>query len=102
MNVKILSKNNCFVAYLEGELDEHSANSVRNKLDISIEMARVDSFVFDMGGVTFMDSTGIGVILGRYKKLKSKNIELYIANPTKNIDKILNMAGIYTIIKKIS
>ena len=55
-----------------------------------------------MSCLEFMDSTGIGVLLGRYKLLRSKQKESYIYNPSPVIEKIINMSGIYEIMPKIS
>lgn len=101
MNLKILSKADAVVAVFDGELDEASSMAVKKKLDMAIEMMRVQNFIFDFEQLTFMDSTGIGVLLGRYKKLKQKAVQIFISNPNSSVDKILNMAGVYTIIKKI-
>ena len=87
---------------MAGELDEYSAVEVRKKLDWAIDLAVVQNFIFDFSGVTFMDSTGIGVLLGRYKKLKAKGMYVHITGANGHIDKILNTAGIYTIINKIA
>ena len=75
---------------------------MRKKLDWAIDLAVVQNFIFDFSGVTFMDSTGIGVLLGRYKKLKAKGMYVHITGASGHIDKILNTAGIYTIINKIA
>ncbi|MEG1609492.1 MAG: anti-sigma factor antagonist [Clostridia bacterium] len=101
MNLKILSKADAIVAVFEGELDESTSMAVKKKLDTAIEMMRVQNFIFDFEQLTFMDSTGIGVLLGRYKKLKQKSIQIFISSPNNCVDKILNMAGVYSIIKKI-
>ena len=62
--------------YLEGEFDECYGALAKKKLDELIDNnANAPSVVFNMKGVTFMDSTGIGVLLGRYKKLKKKSKE---------------------------
>lgn len=102
MQITIVNNPNTLAAYFEGELDEHTAAEARSKLDVAIELTNVRNFVFDFGGLTFMDSTGIGVLLGRYKRLRAKNMNIFISNPPPYIDKILNMAGIYTIMQKIS
>ena len=59
-------------------------------------------FIMDFSEVTFMDSTGIGVLIGRYKKLKTKNKPVYIMNPNNHIEKIFKMSGLYEIMPKIS
>ncbi len=83
-----------------GELDDHSAASVRQKLDGVTESNNFDAVVFDMSKLTFMDSTGIGVLIGRYKKLKDRH-KLYIKNPSKNVDMIFQISGLYSIMPKI-
>jgi stage II sporulation protein AA (anti-sigma F factor antagonist) len=87
---------------LNGELDEHSALFVRNKLDELIDSADVRKLIIELSGLNFMDSTGIGVLLGRYKKLSNLGIPILIANPNKSVDKILTLSGIYKIMPKIA
>lgn len=86
---------------LSGELDESSAVYIRNKLDGLFDCNTFGKVVIEMSELKFMDSTGIGVLLGRYKKLKARGIPIYIANPIKSIDKILNLSGIYGIMPKV-
>ncbi len=86
---------------LSGELDEHSALSVRKTLDKLIDDFRFGIFLIDFAGVTFMDSTGIGVLLGRYKRLKAIGAEFAITNTSKQVDKIFEASGLYGIITKI-
>ena len=88
--------------YLSGELDEHAASSVRRLADDTIdERSFVDLVVFDLSNVGFMDSTGIGFLIGRYKKFQRYGVPVYVTNPTQATDKILSVSGVYTIIPKI-
>ena len=87
---------------LSGELDEHSSIYTRQTLDKLIEDAEVKRVVIDMSELSFMDSTGVGVLIGRFKRFKSRDIPIYIANPSKQADKIFKMTGIYEIMPKIS
>ena len=82
----------------DGELDEHTAEYVRLNLDTLLaEFAdkAIDKVIFDFAKLDFMDSTGIGVLLGRYKKWNAKNIQICIANPKSNVDRVLRLSGIY-------
>lgn len=89
--------------YIEfvGELDESTANYTRKILDEKLHMYKFSNLIFEMENLEFMDSTGIGVLLGRYKKLKQKNKNIYISNPSKTIEKIFKMSGIFEIMPKI-
>jgi len=85
-----------------GELDEHSAPYIRGELDKKLLNNLYRQVVLDLSGLRFMDSTGIGVLIGRYKKVKEKNVPMFISNPTAHIDKILKMTAVYDIMPKIN
>ena len=55
----------------------------------------------DLSELEFMDSTGIGVLIGRYKKMKDRSIPIYICNPSSHAEKIFKMTGLYEIMPKI-
>lgn len=86
---------------LIGEMDEYSAQSVRQRCDKIIEEhPSVRKIIINLAEVAFMDSTGIGFLIGRYKKAARAGIPLYVESPNLAADKILNMSGIYTLIPK--
>lgn len=95
-----LFKNNLYI-YLDGELDHCVANKLRSELDKCISATTVDKVILNLKHLSFMDSTGIGLIMGRYKKLKNKNITLYFDEPSAQIDKVLRVSGLYNIIPVI-
>lgn len=86
---------------LVGELDEHSAEFVRRRLDTSLSNGNFDAVIFDLSRLSFMDSTGIGVIIGRYKLIRKQNKRVYVRKPSSTVDKIFKMSGLYEIITKI-
>ena len=102
MDIKyVVDRNNLYI-YLFGELDEHSATYVKSKIDELIaENSEVKSVVFNFSRLSFMDSTGIGVLLGRYKKIKKMKKDAFIQSPSVSISKILQISGIYDIMPKI-
>ena len=102
MNIKFKLHNSTLYILMIGELDENTADYARLILDDNILNYVYDNVIFDMSELEFMDSTGIGVLIGRYKKLKNKQKNIYIANPSRTIEKIFNMSGIYEIMPKIS
>ena len=97
-----LDKDTLYI-YSYGELDEYSAASARGEIDRIIdENALYKSVVFDFANVSFMDSTGIGVLLGRYKKLKIIGARSYISRPSFAVNKILQISGLYEVMPKIN
>lgn len=101
MEVYLNFENQTLVARLVGELDEHSAEYVRRKLDAAFGENVFSSVIFDLSRMSFMDSTGVGVVIGRYKLLRKKDKKLYVRNPSATVDKIFKMSGLYEIIEKI-
>lgn len=88
------------VASAFGELDHHSASVVRTEIDETMEAFQCRHLIFDFEKVTFMDSSGIGVILGRYNKVMKKGGRVFLANCSQFVEKILFMAGVFTIVDK--
>ncbi|MCH5148229.1 MAG: anti-sigma factor antagonist [Clostridiales bacterium] len=86
---------------LSGEMDECSAQSARAKCDKLIdEYVNAKKIIINLSAVAFMDSTGIGFLIGRYKKSAALSIPLYVQKPNFAADKILNLSGIYSLIPK--
>ena len=85
-----------------GEMDEHNAAMARHAADRLVETyIASERAVFDLKEVSFMDSTGIGFLIGRYKKFSRYGIAVYLTNPSKAADRILQMSGVYSLIPKI-
>ncbi len=102
MTLKSCRLGESLYLYLDGELDEHSVTDVRTRADRLIDdFAGVSRAVFNLAGVRFMDSTGIGFLIGRYKKLKKYGISMYLENPNVGADKVLSLSGVYTLMPKI-
>ena len=80
------------------EIDHHTTEELRRKVDNEITRYMPRKVVFDMDNVTFMDSAGIGMLIGRYKTVKSYGGEIEIMNVKPAIRKIFEMSGILKII----
>ncbi len=101
MQIKEGKLNGVLYIKLIGEMDEYSAQSIREKCDKLIEdNLGAKKIIINLSEVAFMDSTGIGFLIGRYKKATRAGIPLYVEAPNFAADKILNMSGIYTLIPK--
>lgn len=101
MHIQVKHQSDYITACLYGELDHHSAEMVKAQLDDVIAKYRNVNLVLDLKNLSFMDSSGLGVLLGRYKKLKAVGSSMYIKNANRQIEKVFDVSGIYKIIKKI-
>ncbi len=101
MEIKTRVFKNALYVILNGELDEHSAGYVRETLDKILDKEIYNQVIIDLSELEFMDSTGIGVMIGRYKRLKADEKPMYLTNPNKHIDKIFEMTGLYKIMPKL-
>lgn len=93
---------NKLVVKLNGELDHHVAEEIRQELDQLIETKPIKDLVFDLRDLRFMDSSGIGVMMGRYKSISQMGGRLAIVNVSEKVDLIFTMSGLYKIIEKFS
>ncbi len=101
MEIKYKKNNFALTIYVYGELDEYSASNAKNILDkILLDNLNVKDVVFDLSGLSFMDSTGIGLLIGRYKKLKQFNVKSYISGASVSTEKVIELAGLYNIMPK--
>ena len=89
---------NTLIVEFFGELDHHGAEKVREKIDEAMDNYMAKMLVLDFSKVTFMDSSGIGMVLGRYRKMGDASGNMAIAGCSQNIRNILNMAGVFSII----
>ena len=80
------------------EIDECSVQKIRRRVDYELERYMPKKVIFDFDSVTFMDSAGIGLIIGRYKLANMLGIELEITNLTHSVKKIFEMSGILKLI----
>lgn len=80
-------------AMLTGEIDHHSAGALRSEIDAAIYAHTPKTLILDFSGVRFMDSSGIGLIMGRYKILQPLGGEIILQNPAPHISRVLRLAG---------
>ncbi len=79
---------------LRGEIDHHSAVAVRTELDQRICETHPKKTVIDLSGIDFMDSSGLGLIMGRYSLMQKLGGELTLRDPAPNLCKIFALAGL--------
>ena len=99
--VDCIKKQDSLYFEFSGELDESCAIRVRSYMDEILDKYFKRKIVMDMRNLKFMDSTGIGILIGRYKKIVDKNGVVFILNPPPSVDRVLKLSGIYKIMPKI-
>ncbi len=99
MEISVTLKEKTLMVMLKGELDHHSADEVKTMIETVIINRGVKNLIFDFSHLTFMDSSGIGVIVGRYKMITALGGRVAIVGIKRNVDKLLTMSGIKKIIE---
>ncbi len=99
MQVQYIKKNKMLIFKLTEEIDHHTSEKIRKRADYEIEIHIPKKVVFDLENVTFMDSSGIGMIIGRYKLVSLFGGTFVITNVNKIVKKTLEMSGILKIIQ---
>ena len=94
MSVKIESKEDKLIAYLEGELDHHAAAPIRQQIDDAVLQQKPKKLIIDFGDLTFMDSSGIGLVMGRYKTASEVGATLTVQNISSQVYKVMRLSGI--------
>ena len=98
MESKFYEEDKLLVFKITDEIDDYSVQKIRRKADYEIERYMPRKVIFDFNSVTFMDSAGIGLIIGRYKFTNMLGGKLEVANLTQNVKKIFEMSGILKLI----
>ncbi len=84
-----------------GEIDHHSAVAVRTQIDERIAEERPSVTALDLSGIDFMDSSGLGLVMGRYARMQTIGGELAIVDPTERVMRIFMLSGLDKKIKII-
>ena len=95
-------KRDALSVRLTGELDHRAADALRGELDGLIENTGARRLVLDLSGLEFMDSSGVGLIIGRYKRMKRRGGSVAVAGVGPRIDKVLRVSGLYQILERLA
>ncbi len=102
LKIKMNEKNNRLYAFLDGEIDHHSAAQLRTDIDLNVTLYKPKALFLDFSAVTFMDSSGIGLVMGRYKKMSEINGRVYIQNPPNHIKRVMLLSGVNKLAKIVN
>jgi stage II sporulation protein AA (anti-sigma F factor antagonist) len=94
MDLKISSQDDIMIASLCGDIDHHTAKEIRNTIDNAVKEKHPKKLNLDFRRVDFMDSSGIGLIMGRYKLMESIEGRLYITNVPRYIARVVKLSGL--------
>ena len=92
MRLEYLGKT--LVVKLNGELDQSCASQIREKIDKELTIHSMNNLVMDFDKVNFMDSSGIGILIGRYKLIKALGGKMLIIRTQPQVDKVIELSGL--------
>ncbi len=98
MKIDFESKKNSLIIKLFGELDHHSSEYIKDRIDREIAAANPKNIIFDVENLSFMDSSGVGVIIGRYKHILARGGKVAIVNLKPQVERIYEICGLKKII----
>lgn len=98
--LKIYNDGKRITAAISGDIDHHIARELRMELDEVINLSRPELLIIDMENVGFMDSSGIGLILGRLKTVRACGGEILIKNAQPNIAAVIKLSGLSNLLVK--
>lgn len=99
MEINFYITGDTLVASLTGEIDHYSAEKVRNDIDDEMKLYHAKDLIIDFSEVTFMDSSGVGMVLGRYNKVKELGGKVVIRDASRLVKQILDMSGVFTLME---
>ncbi|PSL43300.1 SpoIIAA-like anti-anti-sigma regulatory factor [Salsuginibacillus halophilus] len=85
---------------ISGELDHHTASRLREDMDAKLQESGIVHVVLNASELSFMDSSGIGVVLGRYKQIAARGGQVYVCEIPPQVERIFEMAGLFKVLKK--
>ena len=100
MDIRARDTDRELLLEFSGEMDHHGARNALKEVEIAIDAALPRSLILDFAGVTFMDSSGIGVIMGRYKQIIFLGGKVAVARVKPQVDRIFRISGLYKILDK--
>lgn len=94
MIIELSGEDRLLIVRMDGELDHNSAEQVKNRIEKEIRRTGALNIAFDFSGVSFMDSSGIGLVMGRFKTVESLGGKIILYGMNNYIERIMRMSGI--------
>lgn len=99
MDIRLEVIGTTLVVKVNGEIDHHNAARIKAEIEREMNLCNIVNLILDFDGVTFMDSSGIGMIAGRYKEINARGGKVMLIRVNRQIDKILEISGLKTILE---
>lgn len=99
LNVGVYVKKDILILRLKGELDDVSVRDLRERISNYIDSYKINHLVLNLADLSFLDSSGIGFIIGRYHQLRKRNGDITISNVNSKIERIIYISGLAKICK---
>lgn len=99
LQVELTTKQDILVIRLMGELDHHTADSLRQQVDMRIQQDQIKHILLNLEDLSFMDSSGIGVIIGRYKQITSRGGRMVVCSIHPSIYRLFELSGLFKILQ---
>lgn len=100
LSINMETKGDVLCIRLSGELDHHTAEELKERATIAIEKHNVKHILLNLEKLSFMDSSGLGVILGRYKQIKQQKGEMVVCAISPAVKRLFEMSGLFKIIQQ--
>ena len=94
-------KDEILIIHLPEELDHHTAGLIRESTDELFTCKKIRDVVFDYKKTSFMDSSGIGLIMGGYREVRYLKGDVYLVNISDKMERILSISGLYRVAKRL-
>jgi len=98
LDVELQCIRRTLIVRLKGELDHHTADSVRLRMEEAIEQEDIHDVIVSLKQLTFMDSSGLGVMIGRYKQITAKGGKMIVCDVNPAVHRLFEMSGLFKIV----
>lgn len=98
LQIEFEYSSKALIVRLKGELDHHTAETVKTRMEEAIERGNSNNIILSMKQLSFMDSSGLGVILGRYKQVSAKGGKMVVCDVNPAVQRLFQMSGLFKIL----
>jgi len=98
MEIRYEPSKRTIIVKLSGDLDHHSAAKMRGEIDRKFRTGKASNIIFDMADLKFMDSSGIGLLMGRYKLAAPLGGKVFLVGVSPRLDRLISISGIYKLV----